>query len=229
MKKTITMILCVIMLSLSSNAFAAGKLSVEKENFHAIESYLNYGYAYAKVSNIGNKPIKVNAGVLEIYNESGDALTSSDYISAYAVYLQPGEYTYVKMYSQIENGTADDYMMTLTGKADDSRRSMRLPVETDLQLNVKSGWWTYNYMYVTVTNNTSEPVFDISVVMALLDKEGNILYIDDDSLYSTRALMPGSSIMIRADIPSSFMDYFKIEGYVPSSVDAIAYVNVDND
>jgi hypothetical protein len=89
---------------------------------------------------------------------------------------------------------------------------MRLPVETDLQLNIKSGWWTYNYMYVTITNNTSEPVFDIRVVMALLDKEGNILYIDDDSLYSSRALMPGSSILIREDISSSYMDYFKTEG-----------------
>ena len=65
--------------------------------------------------------------------------------------------------------------------------------------------------------------------ISLLDAEGNILYLDSDSLYSSRALMPGSSIMIRFDIPSSQMDYFAEKKLVPISVDAIAYVIVDAD
>lgn len=228
MKKFISVLLCVLLLAAATTTYAVGKLSVDQENFHVISSYWTYGYAYAKVSNAGDKPIKINAGVLEIYNEAGDVLTSTDRLTAYAEYLEPGEYTYVKMYSELEkDAVATDYSLTLTGKTDNSKRTMRLPVETDLQLNVESGWWTYNYMYATITNNTEEPLYDIAVVLALLDAEGNILYLDDDNLYSDRALMPGSSMIIRKDVSSTYMDYYKANGFVPAAVDAIAYVNVD--
>lgn len=227
MKRIISLLLCVLLLSVSATTYAAGKLSVDQENFLVISSYWTYGYAYAKVSNAGDKAIKINAGVLEIYDEAGDVLTSSDYLSAYAEYLEPGEYTYVKMHSEIESGVPADYSMTLTGKTDNSKRTQRLPVETDLQMDVKSDWWTYNYMYATVTNNTDEPLYNIEVVLALLDAEGNILDIEDDNLGSERALMPGSSIVIRKDISSAHIDYYKEKGLTPVSVDAIAYVNVD--
>ena len=227
MKKIISLLLCVLLLSVATTTYAAGKLSVDQENFHVIPGYSTYGYAYAKVSNVGDKPVKVNAGVLEIYDEAGDVLTSTDYLAAFAEYLEPGEYTYVRMYSEIKEGTAADYALTLTGKSENGYRSLRLPVETDLQMNVQGSWRTYNYMYTTITNNTDTPLYDITVVMALLDAEGNILYMDNDSLYYDRALTPGSSMIIRSEIPSAQLDYFAEKGLTPASVDAIAYVNVD--
>ena len=226
MKKVISLLVCVMLLFASATTYAAGKLSVVQENFYAINDYWNYGYAYAKVLNAGDKAIKVNAGVLEIYNEAGDVLTSNDYLHAYAEYLEPGEYTYVRMYSEIETGTASDYAMTLTGKSESAWRTIRFPVETDLQLDVKDDWWTHNYMYATITNDAETPIYNLNVVLALLDAEGNILYMDEDGLYTDRALMPGSSIIVRKDIPTSFMDYYKEKGLTPASVDAIAYINV---
>lgn len=227
MKKIISVLLVVLLLSVGTTTYAAGKLSVDQENFHVVSSYWTYGYAYAKVTNVGDKAIKVNAGVLEIYDADGNAVASSDYLSAYAAYLEPGEYTYVKMYSEVKEGTPVDYAATITAKVDNSKRTVRLPVETDLQLNVKSGWWTYNYMYATVTNNTEEPIYGIGVVMALYDADGNIIDIEDDDLYSGRALAPGSSMIFRKEIPSGIAEYLEKEGIVPASVDAIAYVNVD--
>lgn len=227
MRKLISLLLCMFLLTGNKGALSAGKLLVDQENFLVVTSFWTYGYVFAKVSNAGDKPIKVNAGVLEIYDEAGDAITSSDFLSAHAEYLEPGEYTYVKMSSEIENGTASDYMLTVTGKSDSSRRTQRLPVETDLQLGVKSGWWTSDYMYATVTNDTDQPIYDIGVVMALLDAEGNILDVEDDNLYSDRALTPGSSMIIRKEISSSYMEYYEKKGMVPVAVDAIAYVNVD--
>ena len=173
MKKVVSILLVVLLLSVSTATYAAGKLTVDQENFHVVSSnYWTNGYAYAKVSNAGDKATKINAGVLEIYDEAGDVLTSSDYLTAYAEYLEPGEYTYVKMYSEITSGKAADYNLTLTQKTDNSERTLRLPVETDLQMDVKSGWWTYNYMYATVTNNTDKPIYGIQVVLVLLDAEG---------------------------------------------------------
>ena len=84
MKKIVCFLLSLFLCLSAVSAFAAGKLSVTKENFHYVTSFWNYGYAYAKVENVGDKPIKVNAGVLEIYDANGEALTSADYVQAYA-------------------------------------------------------------------------------------------------------------------------------------------------
>lgn len=229
MKRAIA-VLCTLTICFAfATASAAGKLNVVQEDFHYVESYWNYGYVYAKVENVGDKPIGINAGVFEIYDEAGSAITSSDYLNAYACYLNPGEYTYVEMYAENQDAGVKpcDYMLTVTGKSNNSKTCLRLPCETALELNVSSGWWTYNYMYATVTNNTDQTLYNISVVMALMDADGHILYIDDDCLYDERALTPGSSMVFRKDISSAFMDYFAANGLTPVQVDAIAYVELD--
>ncbi len=231
MKKLICLTLALMLALASVPALAAGRLNVVQENFHAVSGWWNYGYAFAKVENSGDKPIKVNAGVMEIYNAAGEVLTSTDWMSSYATYLQPGEYTYVQMYSELEEGmVAADYMLTLTGKSDSSMTALRLPVsEVRLSLNEEEGWLTYNYMYATVTNNTDAPLYSIEVVLALLDEEGNILYVDSKELYSEVALMPGSSMIVRRDISSSFLEYYAANGLTPATVDAIAYVLAENE
>lgn len=228
MKKLLVLFLLMAVV-LATPAFAAGKLNVEQENFHVIDSYFVYGYSYAKVANVGDKPIKVNTGLLEIYDEEGEALTSTDYYSAYAEYLQPDEYTYIYLYDEVEDVEASavaDYMLTVTGKADTDYVSFRLPCTTAYEPNVEEGYWTYNYMYATVTNNTDEPIYDMIIVLVLLDEEGNILYMDDEYMYDV-ALAPGSSVIVRKDVSSSHIEYFEKNGIVPVAVDAIAYVNIE--
>lgn len=230
MKKMLALALFMGALGCSMPVSAAGKLSVEQENFYVLQSYSVYGYTYAKVANVGDKPIKINTGLLEIFDANGDALTSTDYYSSYAEYLQPNEYTYVRMYDEVEDVEAseiDDYMLTVTGKADTDAYSYRFPCTTSYEPNVEDNYWTYNYMYATFTNDTEETVYDISVVLALLDAEGNILYMSSEELYSDIGVMPGSSITIRKDVDSSFIEYYEKNGLVPASVDAIAYVNVE--
>ena len=230
MKKTVAICLFFVMMAGMCPAFSAGKLSVEQENFHVIDSYSVYGYAFAKLANVGDKPIKVNTGLLEIFDADGEALTSTDYYSSYAEYLQPNEFTYIKIYDEVENVEASDvadYMLTATGKADTDYISYRFPCTTSYEPNVQEGYWNYNYMYATFTNDTDEPVYDISVVLALLDADGNILYMDETDMYSDKAVMPGSSITVRKDVRSDFIEYFEKAGLVPASVDAIAYVNIE--
>lgn len=230
MKKLVALMLALSLVLCSIPALAAGKLSVQQENFHVIKDYRLYGYVYAKVSNVGDRPIKVNTGLLEIFNADGDALTSTDSFSAYAKYLQPGEYTYMKLYDEIENAESsdvDDYMLTVTGKSSNDYISKRLPCVSAYEPDIKDGHYTRNYMYATVTNDTDEPIYAINIVMALLDAEGNILYIASDNLYDSRALMPGSSLMFRCDVDSDHIKYMQENGYVPVEVDAIAYVTVE--
>ncbi len=231
MKKMLVFLVALMLVMVSVTAYGAGRIRVTQENYHLIESYGKYGYAFAKVENVGDKPIKVNAGILEVFDSEGDAITSTDYLSSYAEYLQPNEYTYVSLRAEIEDAEMipDDYMLTITGKSDNSYFSRRLPLETDYPEDVKTRYGTTNYMYATVTNDTEEPVYDITVLLVLLDKDGNILYMDSSSLYSDKALMPGSAVMIRLEPRSSFEEYFAKESLVPASVDAVAYVNVRQD
>lgn len=232
MKKSLVALMLVLCLLFTAvPAFAAGKLNVLQENFHVLTRYSStYGYAYAKVENSGDRPIKVNACILEIFDENGDVLTSTDSFSSYARYLQPGEYTYVNASDECEDvGTkdVDDYMLTITGKNEKAYVSKRLPCTTDYKENVAiSKYNNYDYLYATVTNNTDEVVYDLTFMLALLDAEGNILYVSSTSMGSSQAICPNSSVEVRLSVPDYFEEYFALNGYTPASVDAIAYVNV---
>ena len=228
MKKIVCLMLAAVLCVAAIPAMAAGRLNVVQENYHYMGGFMNYVYAYAKVENVGDRPIKVNAGVLEIYDAAGEVLTSTDYENAYATYLQPGEYTYVSMYENLEEGQIPaDYMMTLTGKSENDKIAFRLPVEAKFEMNVTDGWWEHNYLYATVTNPTEEILYDAEVVFALLDTAGNIICIESKSMYDEVGIMPGQSLMIRLDISSSFTEYYDEKGIVPASVDALAYVLKD--
>ena len=232
MKKILVFVLVLLMMMSSMTAFAAGKLRVTQENFILTNSYSMYGYAYARIDNVGDRPIKVNAGILEIFDTNGNAITSSDYLRGYAEYLQPDDYTYAYIYTSIEDveeSAVDDYMLTITGKSDTSYISQRLPVTTEYEEDVDEGYYTSDYMYATITNDTDEPIYSVEVVLVLLDADGNILFMDSSDMYSDKAIMPGSSIKIRVDVDSSFIEWYEKEGLIPASVDAIAFVNVEQD
>ena len=152
MKKYLLAALVFVLCFASVTAVAAGKLNVAQENFHKIDMYSPYGYLYAKVENVGDKPIKVNAGLLEIYDENGDPLTSTDYINAYVTYLQPGAYTYVRAYDEVEQGldAVDDYMFTVSGKSDKDTEVIVFPCEAYYEVDTSNPYWTKNNMYATL-------------------------------------------------------------------------------
>ncbi len=229
MRRIVSAFLSLCILLSFSSGYAAGKITIEKENFSFIESNRSYGYAYAKVANIGNKAIKVNAGILEVFDTEGDNITSTDRLYSYAEYLQPDEYTYVKMYAEIPKEQAisvDDYLLTLTGKSDTSYVSTRLSVsDSRYAVENSSAYSTYHYMYATITNNTEDIIWHLNLVMALLDDDDNILYMDSSYLSSEIGLMPGNTIIARLSVSSSFIDYFEKNSITPTHVDTIAYIN----
>ncbi|MGI6174057.1 MAG: FxLYD domain-containing protein [Christensenellales bacterium] len=230
MKRFVSIAIAIVLLTCTMPALAAGKLSVTQENFTLVKSYSLYGYAYAKVENVGNKPISVHAGILEVFNEEGETLTSTDYLSRYAECLQPGEYTYASIRAELPEGIAeedvDDYMLTVTGKTNDSYETKRLASTAEYKPGVTEGYWTSDYIYVDVTNDTDEPLPNVAVVATLLDAEGNILYMTSDSLYSSQVLMPGSTIQFRLGIDSSWTEIFEKSEVKVDGADAIAYVNI---
>ena len=231
MKKFFAFFLVLVLVLSANSAFAAGKLSVEKENFYVTSGWSIYGTAFAKVTNTGDAPIAINTGLLEIYNAEGDALTSTDYYSDPARYLQPGEYTYVKIYDEIESieepSEATSYMLNITGKEESYYVTQRFPCTATYEPDSGDGYLSYDCLYATFTNDTDETVYGINVVIALLDAEGNILYVTTDGLYSSIGLAPGSSVTFCEYIDSDFVEYFEKNGLQPATVDSIAYVYVE--
>lgn len=229
MKKMLVVLMTLCMIFGTVSASAAGRLSVVQEDFHVIKDYSLYGIAYARIENVGNKPMKIHAGILEIFDKEGDTITSTDKLYAYAQYLEPGEYTYVKMSSTVDDVGADDvddYLMTVTGKSDNTTRTHRFPCEAEFKRNVKSGsYYTYDYLYVTVTNDTDEIVYGVNTVVALIATDDTILYVGNDYLSSNKGILPGSSVIFRYTLDSDYVKYYDENDYEYASVDAIAYVN----
>lgn len=227
MKKTLATVLALVFLCCSGQALAAGKLTTVQENFWVISSYwADAAYAYARVENTGDKPIDVNAGILEIYDANGDVVTSGNYLQIFPKCLQPGEYTYVALAMEVQQakdvGEPASCKLVITGKTDDESSTLRLPA----QVKTETGeWWKADYMTATVTNNTEETVYDIQTVFTLLDAEGNILCVENDSQLAPYGLTPGSSVVVRREINKAFISYFAAKDIVPASVDVIAYSN----
>jgi len=233
MKRLIALVLSLLILASATSALAAGKISVVQENFYALNNYSDYGYAFAKVANVGNKVIKINAGILEVFDGEGDNLTSTDSLYSYAENLDPDEYTYVYMLAKLEDGQleqVDDYLLTITGKSETSYITKRLTVkDLDFQRNVQvNRYSTYDYAYFTVVNDTEETIWNIRFVYALLDDNDQILYVDSDYIDSNKGLTPGSSVEVRESINNRFMTYFDEHDLVPTKVDVIAYVDIEN-
>ncbi len=222
----------VLALLISVPALAAGRINVTQENYYTIkEGNYYYGYVFSKVENNGNKPIKINNALLEVFDIEGDPITSTDSFSAYARYLEPGEYTYVSLHMSIKELSSiedvDDYMLTISGKSDIDMQTIRLDCECEYKENVQSGYYTYNYMYATITNNTDKVIYQPSAVFVLLDSEDNILYLMGDKLDSNVALMPGGSILFREAVDNDFVKYMDENNLIPVSLDVIAFAYID--
>lgn len=234
MKKNIHLAIALVfaLLLLSFPAYAAGKMTVGQENFHVIDSYNIYGYVFAKVENTGDKPVEFSAGLLEIYDENGDTLTSTDYMYCYPKTLQPGEVGYIYASDGIDTVDSlekvDDYMLTVTGKSGDAE-IIRYPTVGDFQEDVQvSKYSTYNYVIAEITNNTEETVYSMNVVIALLDDQDNILYLAHNDFYMSTGINAGSTITYRDSISDSFYEAWEREGVKPAHVDVIAYSEVES-
>ena len=228
MKRFLILLLALAVLACTLAASAEGVLTVTQQNFHVVTSGSSItGYLYAKLENTGDAPVKIDTALLEIYDADGNVLASSNTIWRFAEYLQPGEYTYAYMNPTIKDiESADvvaDYALEITGRELSNRYTFRLPVETVFETEVEGDPFGNDYITSTLTNDADQTVFDIVVMRVLLDDAGNMLYMDSDSMYSYKGLTPGSAIVVRRPVNSSFQDYYAEKGYKPTTVDSIGY------
>ena len=75
-------------------------------------------------------------------------------------------------------------------------------------------------MVATVTNETSETVYQPNVVLAAYDADGKLLYTDVTTLYSV-GIPAGQTVEVLITVDSSVSDQWT---ETPATVEAIVYV-----
>lgn len=233
MRRIITVVLALVLLVsvVPFQASAAGKMVTTQENVVLTDSWGISCYCFARVLNVGDKPAAYSAGLFEAYDANGDAVASDSYLDVYGEVLAPGEYCYVRTYSDIDDSKysvadVDDYMLTVTGSSAGERTTRRFPCAAEWKPDTAVGkYMTYNYMEATFTNDTDETIFDLGVTMALLDDNGNILYVNCKNFYDEIGVAPGSTVVVRIDVGDDILEANAANGITPTQVDAYAFID----
>lgn len=228
MKKLLSLCLVLALtLCMSTAALAAGKLEVNSDTAYALPSGDNvYGYLYAQVENTGDKSIEYSDGLFELYDANGDVLASNSYLTCCPRVLQAGETgflyaTYLKAEGATSPADVADYSVSVTGKGKGSYVVRRFPATATVK-TVSDKYSTDIDMYVTVTNDTNETVYDMDIVAAIKDGEGNVVYVGSDSAYNI-GIPAGGSIEVCLGVSNSIVEYFIECGFTAENVECVAY------
>ena len=225
--KKITVLLLVVVCLFSASALAEGELKVSIKNL-IIYAGEDNGYFFAKVENVGDAPISADTGDLVLFSTDDDIILSDGYITTSPSYVivEPGDYFYVKEFiwdSALKDSTIGDYKFSMpAGRG--THTVTKLPCEASFDLEGADGF--SNYIYVTFTNTSDNPLYDIHITAALYDAAGTLVFVDTSSLSST-AVHPGSTVTTRLYIDMDMMKHYQINGIKPTSVDAIVCYSAD--
>ncbi|MDR1569660.1 MAG: hypothetical protein LBS72_04140 [Oscillospiraceae bacterium] len=232
MRKPLAFIAALLMvLCACTNAFAAGKATVTKETFYVVPYLSRYaGTVYGEITNTGDKPVVIDSGVYELFDVDGEAVASSSIYSVYPKIIEPGDQAYFYITEDVEGSTSsgdiDDYSVTIIGKST-SNEYKYLPVvatfSEGLEYNKSR---IYNYK-VSVENSTDSVQYNIEMVVALFDADGNLLYVDKDSAYGV-GVFPGSKIEFKGEISSSIQNQLNASHTEVDTIVSIAWVDADD-
>jgi hypothetical protein len=229
MKRIVTLLLLfVFIFMISISALAEGEKSVTQKNFYAMDSsFSTYGYLFAKVENVGDEAIYLDSGKLVVFDSNDEIIETSDYVSAYPRYLEPGEYAYVRDWSilDVNADAVADYKFSI-GTTNVYNTTTRFACETGYDPGDTD--YTYDdYMYATFTNTSDETVYGVYAVLALLDADGNILDVSYD-VANSFGVHAGSTVTMRVSVDSDIVEYLQENKIEPTSVDALIYVENDD-
>ena len=228
--KRIAWFLSVLMLVsvCAGAAQAAGKATVTQEAFY-VRPYIDYhaGEIYAEITNTGDKPVIFNGGLIELYNEDGDAIESDNLYRCYPEVLAPGEVGYLynttSVQEAVEPDYIDDYALTVTGKSENEKMTVRLVSEGSFGEYQRSKYYSEYAMFANVINDTDEILRGVRVVYALYDGEDKLLYADSTELYSL-GIPPNQMVEVRMSVDSRMLEAWEKEDVKPERIVTIAYV-----
>ncbi len=226
MKKFAALVLALCLTLSCTAALAAGKLEVSQESYVPVAFYSSFmGCLFAEVTNTGDNNVEFNDGIVEVLNEDGEVVEIENIYSAYPYILAPGETGYVMttVYANDATSLSDiaDHSLTITGKT--CKEDAFTHLDVDAKVESYDSWGTTYYRVVfTITNNTSETIYNARTVAGVYDAEGKLLYAGADTLYNV-GIPAGTTVEARVDVDSSISAYWLDSGVTPASVNALCW------
>lgn len=231
MKKAVAIVFALLIALLPLSALGEGKLRVTQKNFYVLDAFGTsfYGYLFAKVENEGDAPIAIDEGKLVVFDTDDNIVDTDNYISSVPSHmiLQPGDYTYLYNWSSLSDVSKEEIgdIKFSVGSQAKGTSVKKLAAETTFHISTNE--YSYdNYIYVTFANDTVVPIENIAITAALLDAEGNLLFVAQ-SYPDNIILHPGSAITIKLYIDNDFVKYYQQNHVNPVSADAAVYYVVE--
>jgi len=225
MKKVIILVLLASIL-LPASALAAGKLTVTQEAFY-VRPYFSYfaGETYAEVTNTGDKPVKFNGGMIELYDADGNSIESSNLYSLYPPILGPGEVGYLYDTTSVKEAEdksyIDDYALTVTSKGENEEVIRYLPSDGRFGEVQRSRYFSEYRLTAIITNDTDETLEKVTVAIALYDANDKLIYADKITPYNI-GIPSGQSIEFNTRVDSRILEAWA-EETEPARIVTIAY------
>ena len=200
-------------------------VTVLREDFRVIESYSGFNAVYlAKVQNNTDAPLFLTDGSLQVKDADGNLLDSADYLGASGSrYLEPGEVSFVSMECDLKENVPVTYEASIVAETESYQDTDTVLKAENPEYRKASGEYDSDYLAVTVTNETDQPLSRIKAVLVMEDAEGSLICLNTESLYDYE-LGAGSAITFVSSVSGKLMDYCKANNVEPAAVEAFAWV-----
>jgi hypothetical protein len=192
-----------------------------------VRPYLSYfaGEIYAELKNTGDKPVIFNGGMMELFDQEGTSIESSNIYSCYPPILGAGEVGYIFCTQSVkeaeEKSYIDDYMLTITSKGENKEVIKYLPSVGEYGERQRS-FSTELRISSTIHNDTDATLEKVTVAIALYDSNDKLIYADYISPYSI-GIPSGQSILLFTTVDNRIVKLWEEDGISPARIVTIAY------
>ena len=230
MKKTISMILALMLCMTGCAALAQGDLVVKEQTYTPVELFEDsfYGYVFARLENIGEVDAYFDRGTLSILDEAGKAEAERAIFTCYPNVVKPGESAFLFAYQAVEGVKSAQEISNHALEILDSEALEAPPVMLSVTDAVYAqeadlfGEPVYK-IYVTAKNETDKALFTPSVAFGLYDQNGTLIYVDAMTLFDM-GVPAGQSFIMTFSIDDAFKAAWDAYGIAPQRVEALAMV-----
>lgn len=221
MKKLLSIALAIILLLSLQMAFAEEKLKITEKSLFVKDG--KSAAFFAKVENVGDKATYVGNGSVVGFDENDEIVATEDYISSlpYGILLQPGQSTYLG--TTIYNDGVKkikDYKTSI--KASDYGITYK-PFESKAEMDLKGSDDFDNYINVTFTNTDDKAMKGYYIVVAMYDKDNNLIYANMVSDDPVLLLHPNSTMTVKCYVDQDLIKYYEANKIVPDKVVSFVY------
>lgn len=191
-------------------------LEVVRASVHMNQDYSAEAYVYVELKNVGDSVIRADSAEITVYGGREQRLGKEDYVACAPDAVAPGESLYISEWMYDFVGDAHDVsrMDISVGRREYSRK--RVSGRVNSRAYAKD-----DRMMIEITNDSAEPVRNVEVVAAALNRDGEFVELLFQETPFNMAIAPGSTVIFDQSFKDHALDAldagqmtFETSGYV---------------